>query len=200
MDIQGITPTLASALRLPTDSGVIVAGVAPGGPAEKASLRAGDVLLSFDGTHLENVPQLTWALLHKRPGDHVSLEIRRKTSKIVLDLSLVGGPPDSEDPLSTIDIDENVVAKLGIVGSAWKHGAPGRPSGESSSGVLVAALRGSDTQPELAPGDVIRSVNAVPIDSVAQLRAMIDGFKPGDAIALQVERKGKLRYVAFEMD
>jgi S1-C subfamily serine protease len=49
-------------------------------------------------------------------------------------------------------------------------------------------------------GDVIRSVNAVSITSLAQLSAIIDGFKPGDAIALQVERKGKLMYVAFEMD
>jgi S1-C subfamily serine protease len=52
----------------------------------------------------------------------------------------------------------------------------------------------------LAIGDVIRSVNSVPISSVAQLRTTIEAFKPGDAIALQVERMGKLRYVAFEMD
>jgi serine protease Do len=200
MDIQGITPTLASALRLPTDFGVIVAGVTLGSPAEKAGLQAGDVLVSFDGTPLGNVPQLTWALLHKHPGDHAGLEIWRKSSKILLALSLVGAPTDSPDSLSAIDIDENMVAKLGIVVSAQKHGAAGRPSGESSSGVLVAALRGADTQPELAAGDVIRSVNAVPINSVAQLRAMIDGFKPGDAVALQVERKGKLMYMAFEMD
>jgi S1-C subfamily serine protease len=119
---------------------------------------------------------------------------------MVLALSLVGAPTDSADSLSSIDIDENVVAKLGIVGSARKQGVTGWPSGESSSGVLVAALHGTDTQSELAAGDVIRSVNAVPITSVAQLRATIEGFKPGDAIALHVARKGKLMYVVFEMD
>jgi len=52
----------------------------------------------------------------------------------------------------------------------------------------------------LVVGDVIRSINAISITSVAQLRATLDTFQLGDAIALQVERKGKLMYVAFEMD
>jgi len=47
---------------------------------------------------------------------------------------------------------------------------------------------------------VIRSVNAVPITSVTQLRELLDGFDPGDAIALHVERKGKLMYIAFDLD
>jgi S1-C subfamily serine protease len=64
----------------------------------------------------------------------------------------------------------------------------------------VARLRESDTRAELAAGDVICSVNSVPITSVAQLRATVESFKPGDAIALQLERKGKLMYMAFEMD
>ncbi len=201
MDLQGVTPTLASALLLPSDSGVIVASVTPGSPAEKAALKAGDVLLSFDGTPLRTVPQLSWAMLHKRPGDHVGIEVARKSSKIVLDLRLVEAPPDSEDSLGAINIEESLVAKLGVVGSARRHGATEAPSRESSSGVLVVArLRGTDSQPDLSVGDVIRSVNAVTISSLAQLSAMIDGFKPGDAIALQVERKGKLMYVAFEMD
>jgi serine protease Do len=201
MDIQGVTPTLASALRLPTDSGVIVAGVPPGSPAEKASVRAGDVLLTLDGTPLRGVPQLDWALLHKRAGEHVVLEIARKSSKIVLSLSLIGGSPDSEASLAAIDIEENALDKLGVVGSAWKHGATEPHSRESTSGVLVTAkLSGTDMEPELAVGDVIRSVNGVSITSVAPLRAMLDSFKPGDAIALQVQRKGKLMYVAFEMD
>jgi serine protease Do len=201
MDLQGVTPTLATALALPSDLGVIVASVTPGSPAEKAALKAGDVLLSFDGTPLRSVPQLSLALLHRRPGDHIGLEVVRKASKIVLDLRLAEAPPDSEDSIAGINIEESLVAKLGVVGSARSHGATDAHSRESSSGVLVVArLRGTDSQPDLSVGDVIRSVNAVSITSLAQLSAIIDGFKPGDAIALQVERKGKLMYVAFEMD
>jgi serine protease Do len=201
MDIQGVTPVLASALRLATDSGVIVAGVVPGSPAEKASVQAGDVLLSLDGVPLRGVPQLEWALLHKRAGEHVVLEIARKASKIVLSLTLIGGTQDSEASLAALDIEENSLDKLGVVGAAWKHGGAEPHSRESTSGVLVTAkLSGTEMQPELAVGDVIWSVNGVTITSVAPLRAMLETFKPGDAVALQVQRKGKLMYVAFEMD
>ena len=201
VDVQGITPTLASALQLPTDSGIIVAGAARGLLAENQVLQAGDVLVSLDGTPLPNVPQLTWLLLHKHIGDRPRVEIARNASKIVLEVSLVSEPSDPEGSIATIDIEENLVAKLGIVGSARKHGTAGPSPTASGPGVLVVArLRESDTQAELAAGDVICSVNSVPITSVVQLRATIESFKPGDAIALQVERKGKLRYVAFEMD
>jgi len=201
MDIQGVTPTLASALRLPTDSGVIVAGVVPGSPADRASVQAGDVILSFAGDHVETVPQLTWALLHKRAGEHVVLEIARESHKIALSLRLTGEPPDSGDGLTASDIEENALNKLGIVGSAFRRAAIGPHARGSTSGVLVTAkLSGTDMQPELVIGDVIRSVNGVSVTAVASLRVMLDNFKPGDAIALQVERKGKLMYVAFEMD
>jgi len=199
VDVQGITPTLAAALHLPAESGVIVADVSHGSLAEKAALQAGDVILAVDGKPIRNVPQLSWALLHKLPDDHVSLGVWRKSGQVVFDLTLVARPPDSQDPIPAVDIEENAVSNLGIVASVRNHKATG--SHESISEVLVAArLRGTDSQAELVAGDVIRSVNGMPITSVKQLRSLIDAFKLGDAIALQVERKGKLMYVAFEID
>jgi len=191
-EIQGITPILAAALRLPMDSGIIVTGTDPETDTKNPVLQTGDALISFDGLRVRSVPQLNWMLLHKKPGDRVAVEVWRKSKRVALELSLVGPPPDSADSLAAIKIDDNLVSKLGIVGS---------PSGSSSSGVeVVARLRGADTQAELVVGDVIRSINSVPVTSVAQLRGILEGFKQGDAVALRVERKGKPMYVAFEMD
>jgi serine protease Do len=201
LDVQGITPTLASALNLSVDSGVIVSAVDPGSPADRASLQAGDVILTFAGKRAESVPQLNWALLHKRAGQHVSIEIVRKSVKVALNLLLIGGPPASGEDLAAREIEENSLDKLGVVGSAWQRAPAERHSKSSSVGVLVTAkLSGSDAQPELVVGDVIRSVNGTPVNSVAALRDMLNDFKPGDAIALQVERNGKLMYVAFDVD
>jgi hypothetical protein len=146
------------------------------------------------------VPQLNWALLHKRVGDLVKVEVWRKSKTLALDVSLAE-TPDAADSLTPIRFEENLVAKLGIVGSAPKSGADRTETGTAASGVtVVARLRESDVQPELVAGDLICSLNAVPITSVTQLRQMLDGFKPGDAIALHVVRKGKPMYVAFEID
>jgi serine protease Do len=201
LEVQGVTPTLAAALGLPTDSGIVVAGVAPGSPAQQASVHAGDLILAFAGRTLESVPQLNWAILHKRAGQHVVLEIARKSTKMSLNLTLVGAPPDSGAGVAAADIEQNSLDKLGVVGSVSKYSATEPRAKDSSPGVLVTAkLSGNEMQPELAIGDVIRSVNGVSIDSVASLRAVLDSFKSGDAVALQVERKGRLMYITFEMD
>jgi serine protease Do len=49
-------------------------------------------------------------------------------------------------------------------------------------------------------GDVIRAVNGTPLDSSQQLRQILAGLKPGDAVVLEVERQSVLQYVAFEME
>ena len=205
VSVQGITPTLAAALHLPRDRGVIVSDVEASSPAESAKLQPGDVLLSLGGSVLRDVPQLALALLHKHPGDHVTLGVARNSGTITTEFSLVEPPSESDDLSAKVeeDIEKNLVAKLGIVGYEKGERVQRVPSSmRSASGVLVAArLSEADMEErDLVIGDVIRSVNGLPITSVAQLRAMVDKFKPGDPIALQVERKGKLMYVAFEMD
>ena len=205
LSVQGITPILAAALHLRRDRGVIVSDVAASSPAEGANLQPGDVLVSVEGHVLRDVPQFALASLHKHAGDHVMLGVARKSGTVTVEFSLVEPPSDSEDLSAKVgsDIEKNLITKLGIVGYEKGDRVQRVPSSvRSVSGVLVAA-RMSDANMEergLVIGDVIRSVNASSISSIAQLRAMLDNFKPGDPIALQVERKGKLMYVAFEMD
>ena len=201
IDVQGITPTLVSALQLPTDAGIVVSGVAAGSPAEKAKLQAGDVIVSVDGANARSVPQLMWALLHKRQGDHVRLEVARKSETVALNLLLAAMPTDSQDSHPPDDVEETAVPRLGIMVSGRKPESTGEKNKHLNDGVLVIAqLRGIDPEPQLNAGDVIRSINAVSITSTAQLRTVLDSFRSGDAIALHVERKGRLMYVAFELD
>ena len=201
IDVQGITPPLASALQLPTDAGIIVSGVAAGSPAEKAALQPGDVIVSIDGASTRSVPQLMWTLLHKRKGDHVRLEVARKSNTVMLTLALAALPPDVEDSRPPDDVEETAVPRLGIMVSGRKSEITEEKSKHINGGVMVIAqLRGIDPEPQLNAGDVIRSINAVSITSATQLRTVLDSFHSGDAIALHVERKGKLMYIAFELD
>jgi len=200
IDVQGITPTLVSALQLPTDAGIVISGVAAGSPAEKAKLQVGDVIVSVDGANARSVPQLMWALLHKRQGDHVQFEVARKSQTVALNLLLAAMPPDSQDPHPD-DVEETAVPRLGVMISGRKPELTEEKNKHLNDGVLVIAqLRGIDPEPQLNAGDVIRSINAIAITSATQLRTVLDSFHSGDAIALHVERKGRLMYVAFELD
>jgi S1-C subfamily serine protease len=52
----------------------------------------------------------------------------------------------------------------------------------------------------LQPGDVILAILHTPLHSVSQLQATLNTFKSGDPVVLQIERDGKLQYLAFEME
>jgi S1-C subfamily serine protease len=66
---------IASQLGLLVDHGALVLAVAPGGPASKTSIKEGDVIVSFEGTAVNNSDQLGAAISKHKPGDSVKVEI-----------------------------------------------------------------------------------------------------------------------------
>jgi serine protease Do len=76
------------------------------------------------------------------------------------------------------------------------------PHMRSEAGVVVGALIQDVSSPEtgLRAGDIILSLNKTSIESVDGLKKLVGDLKPGDAVALQVEREGRLTYLSFEME
>jgi serine protease Do len=70
------------------------------------------------------------------------------------------------------------------------------------SGIVVLAEAPSPNalDTSVQPGDIIRAINRTPLQSVSQLQTTVRQLKSGDPVVLQVERGGKLQYLAFEMD
>jgi S1-C subfamily serine protease len=70
------------------------------------------------------------------------------------------------------------------------------------SGVVVAGRsqgsRGADVA--LSAGDIIHTLNGTSISNLQELRAALDAVEPHGAVVLQVERAGKLSFVAFQLD
>jgi S1-C subfamily serine protease len=72
----------------------------------------------------------------------------------------------------------------------------------SESGVVVVAqLSGSNAMDTgLETGDIIRAVDRTALETTSQFETLVHNLRPGDPVVLQVERKGKLQYLAFEME
>jgi serine protease Do len=199
---QNITPSLAEGLGLPQSYGVIISDVIPGGPAEAAGLKVGDIIVSADDRRIDTLPGLT-AVMYVHPLDQVmKLVILRGGTRKTLEVPVVHR--DSMDKLmDAIDPDTNLVRRLGILAVDL---TPDLRSvvGELriSSGVVVVAraadLLGPDTG--LKSGDVIHSVNNTPVDSVSALRAALRDIKSGAPVVLQLERSGGLQWLAFDME
>jgi serine protease Do len=198
--VQTITPDLASGLHLAKDFGVIVSDVTPGGPADRAGLRIQDIILSVDGTPTGSLPLFAHSLYLHKSGEHAKVDVMRGSDQLNLDIPLVE-QPHKEDSLADIaDPTKNLIRPLSILGIELTLDlAHSLPDLRIPTGVIVAARTlGSGTEEiPLQTGDVIHGVNGTTITTLAELRDILAKQKPGDSVALQIERYGQLLYVSF---
>lgn len=200
--LQAITPTLAAALNLPRNYGVIVSDVLPGGPAEAAGLSNGDILLSVDGRAADSVPYVGFRLLSIGPGEKTHLEVLRGKDRLAFDVPVIERPHDIDQMAALADPEKALVPSLGIIGIEIDKKIAEKFSGlRDPFGIIVVARSniGSAEVPLLA-GDVIRTLNGQRISTLAALRAALKALSSGAAVVLQIQRDQGLQYVAFTLD
>ncbi len=195
--IQGVDAPLAKALGLDRPKGALVGEVEPGGPAAKAGLQAGDVILGVDQAEVPRVEDLPRIVARHAPGSKVSLRVLRERNARSVDVTLDAlkdEGPRGERGEQESDDDASPAAgpashKLGIeVGDARGGGV-----------AIQRVVPGSAAEGELAPGDVIVEVNHAPVARASELAAKIAATPKDQPVLLRVRREGKLRFVALEL-
>ena len=90
--VQDIDPEMQRYLNLKSSNGVLVSEVVEGGPADRAGLRAEDVIITFDGKRVRDSERLIKIVRKRRPRDRVKIEIVRDGEKEELGLRIGGRP------------------------------------------------------------------------------------------------------------
>jgi serine protease Do len=200
---QAITPTLAEGLRLPINSGVIIADVSPGGPAESAGMKVEDIVLTVDGAPIDNMPMLN-ASLYLHPTDELmTMVVLRGKQRLTLHVPVVQQKHEVDRLVDLADPEKNLVGKLGVLGiDVDSKTSELMPDLRFKSGVIVVARTAyrASVVAGLMPGDVIHAVNTTPVNNLEDLRNAIKPLKFGDAVVLQIERDSKLEYMDFEFE
>jgi len=202
MSIQTISPSMAQALSLPRDYGVIVSDVWPGGPAEAAGLKVGDVLASVDGQPADNLPTVSYQFRLRDSSDPVKLVVLRGNDQQTLSVT----PVEQRNPLdsvsATADPTKNLVTELGILGVEIDARLATSSTGlrDPWGIIVVARASGATTEVPLLPRDVIRAVNNQYVTTLDRLREAVRGLKPGTPVTLQVQRDARLMYISFTME
>jgi serine protease Do len=198
--IQPVTKELADGFGLPKPQGALVNSVEKGGPAEKAGIEAGDVILRFDGkpvTASEDLPRIVGGT---RPGAKVTAQIwRNKASKdvqvVVTELSddtrAQRGGRGQKPPAATPTVYGMSLSDLTDVQ---------RKELKVESGVLVGEVQGAAARAGMRKGDVILAVNNQDVKTVEQFNQLMGQFEKGRIVALLVRRGTNSLYVPFRLD
>ncbi len=172
-------------------NGVLVQSVAPGGPAEKAGLKGGDIIISVDGRSIKDGDDLVNEITSRHPGSTIRIGYLRDgkqadASVTIGDLDKVfaaGNAPESDAaPDERADAGE---AKLGLV---VRDVPPATAAKLHISGVIIQSVRtGSFADLKgLEPGLVITRINRMPTGTKDQYDAVVGKIKTGDDVVFEV--------------
>jgi serine protease Do len=202
MSLQTITHVMATALALPRDYGVIVADVWPGGPAEAAGVKIGDILVSVDGQPAENLPTVNYNFRLRDTTDPVAIVVLRGDTERRFDVVAVEEKSDFDVVSATADPQHDVVPELGILAVELDPRLAAAVKGlrDLWGVVVIARAAGGAADVPLQPHDIIRSVNGERTATLDGLRTRLRGLKPGAPVTLQIQRAGRLMFVSFTLD
>ncbi len=182
--IQEVTPEISEAIGV--KEGVLIAQIVPNSPADKAGLKVGDAITSVDGERVSSVRDLQFKIMKTQPGTELTLGVVRGGKELRIKVK-VGELPESPERaqspedyqglgLALRNLTPEEANRLGVKGVLITGVVPGRPAHMSG----------------LRPGDVILSVNHIPVQSLEEFSSAIDSIrKVGKERALLLIRRGQ---------
>ena len=198
VQIQSVTDDLAKSLKMKDAKGAIVSDLDERGPASKAGIKAGDVVVAIDGRAVENNSDLSRYVASKPPGATVKLDVLRDGATKTIAVTLGTFPDDT-------DKDEDEEGRKGKLGMTLRDLSPDLaerlevPSG--TKGVVVMDVEAGEAAERagLQRGDVIVSVNGAAVDGVDAFEAEITKAKAEGLARLRVRRGQSHLFVVLEL-
>lgn len=180
VEVQPLNQSLAESFKLKTPNGALVAKVAPDSAAEKAGIKVGDVILKFNDAPVLDAGQLSQRVGVMTPGDKASLEIWRDGKSLSLTATIGNAAVMASADDASAD---SAPAKLGL--ALRPLSAEERRLSGTSGGLVVEDAQGRAAEAGIQPGDVVLSVDGTPVQSVAQLRKMVQEHDKQIALLIQ---------------
>jgi serine protease Do len=170
--------TVLPVSKLGRDSGALISSLLPGSPADKAGLKAGDILLSLNGQPVnvrffEEVPVFYQRVASLQAGQPISARVLRGNAPRAINATVI--------PMEKYNGEEAEVRDMGVTAMEITGPMALAARYPDKSGVLLTGVRSGypfeASQPKLNPGDVILSVDGKPTNNLSAFRAALAGKK-----------------------
>jgi serine protease Do len=200
--IQEMTRELAESFGLSKPSGALISSVEKNAPADKAGIKASDVILKFDGKPVDNSSDLPRMVAATKPGSKVVVELWRKgaSKKVTVEIAQM---PEEGSPIRPAtnqngDLNETI-SRLGI--SVSELNKEQQQELQVTGGLVVEEVEGAAARAAgLHQGDVLLAIGNVQIRSLAQFNDFLKQVPKGRNVALLVRRGDNVLYVAIRLD
>ncbi|MCP4642630.1 MAG: Do family serine endopeptidase, partial [bacterium] len=196
--IQNLTPKLAKWFDLEDGQGVLISEVSEDSPAERAGLKAQDVVVEFDGQPVTDSGTFRSRVASTAPGEKVDAVVLRNGKRVKKTIKI--GTLEGETLAASNT--PAAVKKLGLTVQALTDEIAARFEYEGAKGVIVTAVEpGSAAAAErIRPGALIVEVNWKPVRNEAEFKAAIGKSDPEKGVLLRVREGEHSRLVALEME
>jgi len=196
VSVQLVTEDLAESFGLKEPKGALVAEVIADSPAEKAGIKQGDIILTFDGHEVDAINDLPRLVAATPAGKEVRMSVFRngKTHELTATIGKLqedreeaeaAGAASDRLGLNVADVTPEVAQRYGL---------------QAGKGALVTGVdpAGPAAASNLHPGDLILEVNGRETRSAAAFRAEVDKTKPGEVLRLLIQRGDALLYTTVK--
>ncbi len=198
--IQDVTPVLAKQFELKDNKGALVADVEPKGPAEKAGIQSGDVIVQINGTQVTDSRHLKLEVARTVPGAKVSIKLLREGSPRTLDVTVKELPGSDEVAKNDANDSDTSDTLKGVAVGDLDTGARQELNVPAQvKGVVVTAVEPNSAAAEagLKPGDVITEINRRPVKNADEAVKLTEHAKEKTTL-LHIWSGNGSRYVVVD--
>lgn len=200
VNIQPVDKDLATAYGLEKAEGVIVTSVTEDGPAEKAGVEVGDLLLKFDGKSIEDTRSLTRRVADAGIGKTVAMDIIRERRRTTLNVEL-GELENNIEEKEEVEVPDSVLSDNPLGVQLGRIDDVARRKYGIASDIVGALIQhvptNSPSQGKLRKGDVIVEMDFEPVPTVAAAVAKMESGK--SPMLVRVHRGGRDAFYSIEL-
>ncbi|MGE4319800.1 MAG: Do family serine endopeptidase [Deferribacterales bacterium] len=194
VSVQPIDDKLAKGFGLKDSKGALIADVTKDDPAEKAGVKAGDIVVRINGKAIDDSKDLVNMIGAMSPGQNVVLDILRDKKNVRLTVKL-GARKDGAEEEGVSGAENKTISVTGLSADELKKlGIPG--------GVKVKGVDETNNafQAGVRAGMVIVAVNHEPVKTAGDFNARYNRIQKGAVVILQVFVNGRYNFIAFDKE
>ncbi len=200
--LQDIDENLAKALHLKSTEGSLVADVTPDGPADKAGIERGDVIIKLDGGKVIDTIEIRNKVAEDEPGASVPITMLRDGHRVEVTAVLSERPKElGRGGAETEEHQQQSSQKLGLSIQDLTPEIAQQLGYQKDEGVLIAQVEPGSAAEDagLQRGDLIKEVDRSPVTEAKEFVRAIDRLSSDDSVALLVRRGPNTIFVALQV-